>query len=264
MSIHPRLITDNLFCEVEAYELDQIHSALPRHFHTHYALGDEDVFLSRGDVILLNPGDRHSCSPLAGKALKFTGLNMSESFFEKIFQDHMQEDCRPLFSEKAVSDTGLAQCVRKIHAMVCERPMERRLPECADYLFQILFERCKGEARSGNAREKNAVSSMCHYMDSRYAEPISLAALSQISGLSKSTLTRCFERQMKISPYGYLTNVRIRQAKRFLACGLSPSDVAMRTGFADQSHFTNRFRQHTGLTPGEYRKIFRMRGHGDV
>jgi len=35
------------------------------------------------------------------------------------------------------------------------------------------------------------------------------------------------------------------------------ADVALRAGFADQSHFTRLFRRHTGVTPGHYRELVR-------
>jgi transcriptional regulator GlxA family with amidase domain len=33
-------------------------------------------------------------------------------------------------------------------------------------------------------------------------------------------------------------------------------EAAIRTGFSDQSHFTNYFNQFIGLAPGTYREIF--------
>ena len=35
------------------------------------------------------------------------------------------------------------------------------------------------------------------------------------------------------------------------------AEIAAATGFTDQSHFTRRFRQTTGLTPDAYRRRFR-------
>jgi AraC family transcriptional regulator len=31
------------------------------------------------------------------------------------------------------------------------------------------------------------------------------------------------------------------------------ADTALMIGYPDQSHFTHRFRRHTGITPGQYR-----------
>ena len=55
---------------------------------------------------------------------------------------------------------------------------------------------------------------------------------------------------------GYLENIRISEAKKLLGQGVPPLETALRTGFSDQSHFTNYFRRFIGLAPGVYREIF--------
>ena len=87
-------------------------------------------------------------------------------------------------------------------------------------------------------------------------EHISLEQLCRYSGLSKSTLLRAFTRSKGITPYRYLETIRISEAKKLLEQGVSPVETALRTGFSDQSHFTNFFSMLIGLTPGAYREIF--------
>lgn len=49
---------------------------------------------------------------------------------------------------------------------------------------------------------------------------------------------------------------RVAYACRLLAQpGSSYGEIALAAGFADQSHLTRMFKTHTGLTPGEYRKM---------
>jgi AraC-like DNA-binding protein len=50
--------------------------------------------------------------------------------------------------------------------------------------------------------------------------------------------------------------IRIGKAKELLEQGVSPIDAALRTGFADQSHFSNFFKKYIGLTPRQYMRIF--------
>ena len=76
-------------------------------------------------------------------------------------------------------------------------------------------------------------------------------------GLSKSTLLRSFTRAKGITPYRYLENIRVGNAKKLLEQGVPPVEAALQTGFSDQSHFTNCFTRFIGLAPGIYRNIFR-------
>jgi AraC family transcriptional regulator len=59
---------------------------------------------------------------------------------------------------------------------------------------------------------------------------------------------------MGVSPYRYVLTARIDKAKRLLrGSRLGVLDVALATGFADQSHFAKTFRRVTGAVPTAYR-----------
>jgi transcriptional regulator GlxA family with amidase domain len=52
--------------------------------------------------------------------------------------------------------------------------------------------------------------------------------------------------------------VRVQHARGLLTTTDKPlAEIATLTGFTDQSHFTRRFRETTGLTPDAYRRRFR-------
>lgn len=74
-------------------------------------------------------------------------------------------------------------------------------------------------------------------------------------------MLRLFAKEKGITPYGYLEMVRINRAKALLESGESPAEAALKTGFSDQSHFTNFFKKFIGLTPKQYGKIFNMDGN---
>ena len=49
---------------------------------------------------------------------------------------------------------------------------------------------------------------------------------------------------------------RLAKSRELLArTDLSLSEVAFAVGFADQSHFTRRFRRVVGVSPGQFRKL---------
>ena len=89
-----------------------------------------------------------------------------------------------------------------------------------------------------------------------FKERIYLDQICRCAGLSKSTLLRAFTKSKGVTPYRYLETIRINEAKKLLAEGMTPVEAAIETGFSDQSHFSNYFIQFIGLTPGLYREIF--------
>ena len=46
--------------------------------------------------------------------------------------------------------------------------------------------------------------------------------------------------------------------RRFLGLGKTISAIAVKTGFADQSHFTKTFRPATGATPKDWQRTWRL------
>ena len=93
-------------------------------------------------------------------------------------------------------------------------------------------------------------------MEEHFSENITLDDLLSMTSFGKSYLLRSFTKQVGVSPYRYLQTVRLEKAKKFLEQGVAPIDAADMAGFADQSHFTNFFKEFIGLTPKQYQKIF--------
>lgn len=91
-------------------------------------------------------------------------------------------------------------------------------------------------------------------MLAEYARPLDTASLAQRVGLSISQFNRQFRRRFQTTPRAYLTKVRVDVACHLLATTeISMAQIALRTGFYDQSHFTNQFVKHLGMPPSRYR-----------
>jgi AraC-like DNA-binding protein len=84
---------------------------------------------------------------------------------------------------------------------------------------------------------------------------IHLADLARECGLSVSHFTRAFRKSFGMSPYRWLLERRIDQAKALLAGGgLSLADIAMQSGFSDQTAFTRAFGRIVGDSPARWRR----------
>ncbi|MEO8900395.1 MAG: AraC family transcriptional regulator [Polyangiaceae bacterium] len=90
-----------------------------------------------------------------------------------------------------------------------------------------------------------------------YAEPHSAADLAAKVSLSVSQFNRQFKKKFNTTPRSYLTNVRINAACHLLvSTDLPISDIALQTGFYDQSHFSNQFLRRRGMAPSQYRRRY--------
>jgi AraC family transcriptional regulator len=87
------------------------------------------------------------------------------------------------------------------------------------------------------------------------ARPIRLSELASLADLSPSQFGRAFKTSTGTTPHLWHLDARIESAKRLLAeRRYSLAEVALDTGFSEQSHFSRAFRAATGFSPGAWRR----------
>ncbi|HEY4385481.1 MAG TPA: AraC family transcriptional regulator [Ktedonobacteraceae bacterium] len=87
------------------------------------------------------------------------------------------------------------------------------------------------------------------------SQDLSLEALAQQAGFSSYYFARLFRQTMRESPHQFVLRQRIAMAQHLLKKTDMPlTHVALETGFANQSHLTQVFKRHLGLTPRAYRQ----------
>ena len=92
----------------------------------------------------------------------------------------------------------------------------------------------------------------------RFQESLSLGEIAATAGVHKTHLSREFKRYYGSTVGDYLRRLRIEFACRQLSASDLPlSEIALLSGFADQSHFTKSFRHVMATSPATYRKNFR-------
>lgn len=236
----------------------------PPHFHEYYVIGlvehgnrtlicgQESQMIGPGDLLLLNPGDPHGCFAAHGGQLDYLGLRIDSAAMRRYTQIASTTPDLPRLSPPVLRDAELCEHFVQLTdgIFVTATVDEPRMTEFVGSLLQA----CTCD-RAGKS-EKSRTADVCAYIKANIDAPLSLDALSQLGGMSKSSLLRLFSQETGLTPHAYLANVRVEYARRLLEQGLTPAEVAIRTGFFDQSHFTNRFRSLLGFTPGYHREVF--------
>lgn len=92
-------------------------------------------------------------------------------------------------------------------------------------------------------------------MRERLHGKIRLSDMAHECGLSVSHFTRAFRNSFGKSPYRWLLERRIDRAKALLMTSDLPiADIAIRSGFSDQTAFTRAFGRVVGNSPGRWRR----------
>lgn len=101
----------------------------------------------------------------------------------------------------------------------------------------------------------NLVNSILDFITSNYAENITLSDAARYAYVNPSHLSRVFNKKMNCNFRSYLNNIRVEKAKELLiSSDLSIADIGNQVGFSDQSYFNKIFKEHEGMTPGQYRR----------
>ena len=113
----------------------------------------------------------------------------------------------------------------------------------------------------GGTLRYGQVRTVSKFIEEHYAEDIRLERLVSISGLSKNSFIRTFASVFNMTPWQYLTTIRLNAVRKLLeTTDKLLADIAAETGFFDQSHLTRVFKKERGMTPGAYRR----RHHPDL
>jgi AraC-like DNA-binding protein len=93
----------------------------------------------------------------------------------------------------------------------------------------------------------------------------SIAELAKIAGISPFHLCHIFRRMTGASIYNYILQERLAQTlDAVLEEGEDLTRIALETGFASHSHFTERFRRFFGCTPTALRRMRATRPTAEI
>jgi AraC family transcriptional regulator len=99
------------------------------------------------------------------------------------------------------------------------------------------------------------VKRACEKLEAELGGKIPLEQIAAEFDLSASHFSRAFRVSTGLPPHKWLLRQRVRTAKQLMAVrGLSLSEIAIASGFANQSHFTRVFSAEVGISPGAWRR----------
>jgi AraC-like DNA-binding protein/DNA-binding MarR family transcriptional regulator len=131
--------------------------------------------------------------------------------------------------------------------------------EALSYGLKKLGRRAEGLRRSstdaGRGLAAWQVRRVTEYVKAHLSDRVRVSHLASLVGLSASTFSRAFKVSMSTSPHQWQLSERILEAQVMLREGSrSLAEVALATGFAEQSHFARVFKEIVGVTPGTWQR----------
>ncbi|WP_285492606.1 AraC family transcriptional regulator [Actinomadura sp. NBRC 104425] len=206
----------------------------------------------KGSLAVLNPGVVHTGYAGAPGGWAYRVLYPAVGVVADVAAELGARAGTPYFPDTVIERTPVATLVRAAH----------RAGEGGDALAaSSLLRTALGALLRHHARDMPAergaawpasVRAARDILHDRLVDPPTLEELAEAVGTRPFRLVRAFRAATGLPPHAYLNQVRVRRARGLLDRGLSPAEVAARTGFADQSHLTRHFKRVVGVPPGAY------------
>ncbi len=224
-----------------------------RHAHEQYAIGVTERGVqsfhyrgalcasTAGTVMALHDGEAHDGHAGAPDGFTYRMLYLAPGLVARALEDMFGRPTpAPFLPDPLVPDPALAAAVIRLHqAWIGGAPALVREPLLATVLLGLHRRQPGAAAPSPVATAGPACLTRAQaLLDSELERDISGAELAAAMGLSRFHASRQFQRAFGLPPHAYRLQRRLADARRRLARGEPPADVAAAVGFADQSRVT--------------------------
>ncbi|HHW48754.1 MAG TPA: AraC family transcriptional regulator [Clostridiaceae bacterium] len=153
-------------------------------------------------------------------------------------------------SEKLAFKTGLYKLMR-VDQHETWKDAVQYLLELGEHLFDI-------RQNENTLRTEYVIENIKKYIEDNLGEDLSLDALAEKAYFNPSYLSRLFKQVTGIKLSDYIIEMKIKKSKEFLENeDIKIQDIADAVGFSSPRYFTHFFKSYTGLTPHEYRSMYK-------
>jgi AraC-like DNA-binding protein len=237
-----------------------------KEFHIIYITKGQGIFETEGRSFTINPGSvlllfpemRHRYHPLFETGWHEYWVGFKGPFFSMMIEKEILVRNR-VFFEIGINNEIISIFNQILDEVRTQQPLYQ-LKACSGILFMIAqILTCERRRKQPN-HYQNIVDKAKDLMESNLYGAINLPAISEQLGLSTSRLNEIFKTCTSMTPYQYYIHIKIRRAGNLLEQEDIPvKEAAYRMGFEDQYYFSRIFKNKTGVSPSEWKRLSRAR-----
>jgi len=203
-----------------------------------------------GQTILHIAGECHSDRFHRGGG-QVLNLELFPSFVTRLCEcDGVSMDNRALFRSAYAMQLGL-----RLHKEVSNYDASSALA-IEGLTMELLAEVFRQRETEPKSRGYAWLDDVTEILHARFQEPITLSELAGCARVHPVHLARTFRKRYLCSVGDYLRKLRIEAAcNALLNSDTRIVDIALRSGFSDQSHLCRTLKQYTGMSPRQFRQV---------
>lgn len=214
-----------------------------------------DRYAGAGALALVNPDTPHTGRAGVPEGWRYGAVYPSPELVAGIAAETTGIRGTPGFVSPVLDDPYAAGLVHQVL-----RAADEGNALAADTLLRVAVTRLlrlnggtmpQREVRTAGARVAARARAV---LEERMVAPPTLEALAADLGVGPFALLRAFRDTYGMPPHAWLTDARVRRARRLLDAGTSPAEAAVTVGFTDQPHLNRHFTRIVGVPPGAYRR----------
>ncbi len=217
--------------------------------------GGANRYAGPGALALINPETAHTGHAQGPEGWRYGAVYPAADVVASIAAETTGIRGAPGFMAPVVDDPYAARLVHRVlraadegNALAADTLLRIAVTRLLRLNGGVLPQRAIRGAGARIAARARAV------LEERMADPPSLERLAADLGTSPFALLRAFKDAYGLPPHTWLTDARVRRARRLLDAGTAPAEAAVTVGFTDQPHLHRHFTRIVGVPPGAYRK----------
>jgi len=238
------------------------HFSFQRHYHLDFHIGlitqgeqkfnhnGKSHYVGQGQVVIMPPDELHDGRSTQESGYQTKVFSLDPTWFSELANCGNREQIIS-FRQTVIDQPVIFRQLCLLHNLLANSHLSQLAKDCLPLEgFELLVNQFGyGQTFQSQALGNQSIKKLKQFIWENIEQPIRLEQLATLCDLTPTQFQRHFKAQMGISPYAWLSRLRLEQAMKLLQEGHSATQVAHRVGFYDQAHFSKAFKSSFGITP---------------
>jgi len=225
-----------------------------KHFHTNYSIGlitqgvhklnikNQELIATAKDIKIINPFEMH----IADGAFSWEYINFmpEKETIDLIYQEIFEKEPKEVEFQNSIRDKDAIGLFLRLYKSKDAFEKEENFTIFISYLIKNFL-----KDRTTLPKISTPIKESIEFIRENFLEDITLDEVAKVSKISRYHLIKLFSKEVGLTPYQYILDLRLEYGFELIKLGYPLSLVAFEANFSDQSHFIKAFKARYGFTP---------------